>query len=73
LEECDFERQANIVYNRQFREIGRLLGDENMEFEEIKGKIEDMILEAPVETGNKSVLSHSNINSKEKSVNLLRE
>lgn len=44
LEEYDFERQANVVYNRQLRELGRLLGDETMEFEEMKGKIEDMIL-----------------------------
>jgi hypothetical protein len=62
------------VYNRQFRELGRLLGDENMEFEEIKSKIEDMILEGPVHIGNgKAVFSQSNINSNEKSVNLLRE
>lgn len=60
MEECDFERQANLVYNRQFRDIGRLLGDENMEFDEIRGKVEDLILEGSGSIGGGVNNNHNN-------------
>ena len=33
-----------MVYNRQFKILGKLLGEEEMEFDEIRQRIEDLIL-----------------------------
>lgn len=33
-----------MVYNKQFKILGKLLGSEDMEFDEIRQKIEDIIL-----------------------------
>jgi hypothetical protein len=35
-----------MVYNKQFKTLGKLFGSEEMDFEEIKHKIEDTILNA---------------------------
>jgi hypothetical protein len=32
-EEFEYERQANIVYTRQFKTLGKMLGNESMDFD----------------------------------------
>lgn len=44
LEEYEFEKEANIVYNKQFKTLAKLFGDEALEFEELREKIESLIL-----------------------------
>lgn len=38
-EEYEYEKQANILYNRQFKSIAKLLGNEEMDFDEVKQRI----------------------------------
>jgi hypothetical protein len=38
------EKQANVVYTRQFRALAKLLGSESMDFEELREKVEGLVL-----------------------------
>lgn len=42
-EEFEYQRQANIVYNKQFKSLAKLLGNEGMDFDELKQKVEILI------------------------------
>lgn len=44
IEDYEYEKQANIIFNRQFKALAKLLGDETMEFDELKQGIEKLIL-----------------------------